>query len=127
MGQDGDDAIVPLFVRPASPGRMKLGFNYPWSSDLYGAQIGPDPNVPLQQWLDERKLAYAGKEKTLPLPPLFKHVDRNLDHLKQMGFVVVRWYLLCNGFNYGLGGRNASWGPIRRKVSMPGNLNSIRF
>ena len=106
MGNNTDDDVVQFeFVIPASPGRMKLGFNYPWSYHLYGAQIGPNPWVSWQTWLDEQKLAYAGKEKQLPLPSLFKNIDRNLDHLAKMGFTVVRWFLLGNGFNYGLGGK----------------------
>jgi len=90
---------------------MTVGFNYAWAYETYGGQIGPNPNVPWELWLDQQKLALAGKEKQIPLPDLFKNIDRNLDHLSQMGITVVRWFLLCNGFNYGLGGAKRNLAP----------------
>jgi len=87
--------------RPAVPSSMRVGFNYPMSYNRFGADIGPNPHVGLPQWLAEQKLEQQGKERTLPLPPLFDHIDRNLENLLRMGIDIVRFFLLANGFVYG--------------------------
>ena len=80
---------------------MKAGFNYGWSHDRYGAQIGPNPWVSIEEWTVRGKLAAAGEVSRIPLPPLFDHIDANLWYLKAIGVSVVRWFMLGNGFNYG--------------------------
>jgi len=97
---------VPLST--GVPARIRVGFNYPWSHELYGAQIGPDPWVSPwdTEWPRQERLAASGKvgPPDIPLPPLFKQVERNLTSLKNMGIEVVRWFLLGNFFSYGVGG-----------------------
>ncbi|MBK8920258.1 MAG: hypothetical protein IPM81_01930 [Saprospirales bacterium] len=96
---------------------MQVGFNYPFSYNLYGYDIGPNPNVSHKQWLEERKLAETGNLKKIPLPPLFNHLDRNLRNLRKMKITIVR-FLLANGWNF-IGGL----GPIRRSfVPSPNKL-----
>src|SRR4029077_9925844 len=80
---------------------MKVGLNYAWSHDRYGAQIGPNPWVSNDEWRAQGKLASAGEVARIPLPPLFDHIDANLWYLKAIGVSVVRWFMLGNGFNYG--------------------------
>jgi len=80
---------------------MKAGFNYGWSHDRYGAQIGPNPWVSIEEWTVRGKLAAAGEVSRIPLPPLFDHIDANLWYLKAIGVSVVRWFMLGNGFNSG--------------------------
>jgi hypothetical protein len=91
---------------------MNVGFNYPMSFNRYGADIGPDPHVDLPRFLREQQLEQQGRVKSIPLPPLFTHIDRNLENLKRMGIDVVRFFLLGNGFNYGQG-------PTRRNTPSP--------
>jgi hypothetical protein len=80
---------------------MQIGFNYAWSHNRYGAQIGPDPYVEPDVWNAQAKLVASGDLSRVPLPPLFDHVDANLWYLRTIGVSVVRWFLLGNGFNYG--------------------------
>ena len=40
---------------------MKAGFNYAWSHDRYGAQIGPNPWVSIDEWTVQGNLAAAGE------------------------------------------------------------------
>jgi len=80
---------------------MKVGFNYAWSHDRYGSQIGPNPWVSNDERTVQGKLAAAGEVSRIPLPPLFDHIDANLWYLKAIGVSVVRWFMLGNGFNYG--------------------------
>jgi len=61
---------------------MKVGFNYAWSHDRYGSQIGPNPWVSNDEWTVQQKLAAAGEVLRIPLPPLFDHIDANLWYLK---------------------------------------------
>jgi hypothetical protein len=93
---------------------MMVGFNYPMSFNRYGADIGPNPFVPLAQFNAERALEAKGRASAaqIPLPPLFANLDRNLRNLKAMGIDVVRFFLLANGFVYG----NA---PIPRNTPSP--------
>lgn len=92
---------------------MQVGFNYPMSYNRFGADIGPNPHVGVKQWLAERKLAEQKKVSKIPLPPLFDHLDRNLQNLKKMKIEVVRFFLLANGFNY------YGTGPTRRNTPSP--------
>ena len=62
--------------QPAVPPRMKLGLNYPWSTNRF-VEIGP------------------GR-------PTGTQLARNLFNLFNMGIEVVRTWLLADGFNYGL-------------------------
>jgi hypothetical protein len=83
---------------------MMLGFNYPNSRDHFGYDLGPFPVVSRETWLAERTLALTGKAATIPLEQkgrLFEHLDRNLKNLHDMGFQVVRFFILGNGLNYG--------------------------
>jgi hypothetical protein len=87
--------------QPAVPSRMRVGFNYPWSYNRMGGDIGPNPHVSLQQWSDEQHLEEQGLERNIPLPPLFDHIDRNLANLAGMGIEVVRYWIMANGLVYG--------------------------
>jgi hypothetical protein len=78
-----------------------VGFNYPVSYNAFGSQIGPNLWVSRDTWSKYNRLEAAGELSSIPLPPLFDHVDRNLSNLKAMGIKVVRWFLLGNGNNYG--------------------------
>jgi hypothetical protein len=80
---------------------MQVGFNYAWSHNRDGAQIGPNPWASIDEWTAHAKLVAAGGVSRIPLPPLFDHIDANLWYLKAIGVSVVRWFLLGNGFNYG--------------------------
>lgn len=80
---------------------MRVGFNYPTSYNRFGSDFGPNIWVPEDVWNRQNALEAAGKVAEIPLPPLFDHVDRNLDALKKMGISVVRWFLLGNGNSYG--------------------------
>lgn len=79
---------------------MKVGFNYPMSFNRFGADIGPNPHCSLRQWVTEQSLVAKGTIGSVPLPPLFENLDRNLANLKRMGIYVVRFFLLANGFNW---------------------------
>src|SRR5260370_38637891 len=95
---------------------MGGGFNYPWSYNREGGDIGPNPYVNAKLWQSEQTLAQNGKLAAIPLPPLFDHLDRNLLNLKALGISVVRFFLLSNGFNY------AGVGPNRRGRPSPNPL-----
>lgn len=93
---------------------MKVGFNYPFSYNRFGSEIGPDIWVDNAEWGRRNALESAGKAASIPLPPLFDHIDRNLANLKGMGITVVRWFLLGHGNNYG-----PSPIPFPRSVRLP--------
>jgi hypothetical protein len=77
-----------------------LGYNC-WSRQTFGVQIGPNLWLPAEVFNKYELLEKAGSLSSIPLPPLFDHVDRNLANLRHMGIKVVRWFLLGNGNNYG--------------------------
>lgn len=61
---------------------MIIGYNYPWAFNKYGLYFGPHAGEPwMDRWLD----FYA----------------QNLLEARDLGFEVVRIFLLCNGQNYG--------------------------
>jgi hypothetical protein len=72
---------------------MEVGYNYPWASNKFGSWIGP------QGRQDHWPRDYAQQWKDLPFRDSIK---RNLKILHDHGISVVRWFLLGNGFNYGL-------------------------
>ena len=77
---------------------MQVGFNYPFSSNRFGSEIGPNIWVSPEVWANnDREAKGNGGHR---LPPLHAHVDRNLALLKTMGIGVVRWFLLGNGNSY---------------------------
>lgn len=80
---------------------MIVGFNYPYSRNTFGSQIGPNVWVEPDVWSKYNLFEKAGDLSSIPLPPLFCNIDRNLANLKRMGMGVVRWFLLGNGNNYG--------------------------
>jgi hypothetical protein len=80
---------------------MRLGFNYPWARHEFSANFGPYFWVDDAEWNKNNVLEASDQLPLIPLPPLFKHVDRNLANLKKMGFSVIRWFLLGNGQSYG--------------------------
>lgn len=80
---------------------MRVGFNYPNSYNRFSADFGPNIWVPAEVWKEQNVLEATGKVDQIPLPPLFDHVDRNLEILKKMGISVVRWFILGNGHTYG--------------------------
>jgi hypothetical protein len=92
---------------------MRLGFNYPWSLNRYGADIGPNPHVDLKQWQAEEALAKQNQLAAIPLPPLFVQLDRNLHNLRAMEISIVRFFLIGNGFNY------VGFGPTWRGRASP--------
>lgn len=120
MAHEGDPQTserVPIST--GVPAKMAVGFNYPWSHELYGRQIGPDPGAfeskdggPdwFAQFQEQQKLVDAGryKEPDVPLPALFRQLKRNLTRLKTMGFRVVRFFLLGNFYSYGFVGKKRS-------------------
>src|SRR5581483_3395327 len=80
---------------------MRLGFNYAWSGNRYGSDFGPNFNCDATTWQTNNQLEASGNLAAIPLPKLFDNVDQNLADLKQLGFSVVRWFILCNGNSYG--------------------------
>jgi hypothetical protein len=109
MAGEGDTPQgTPPPVSTGVPAKMKVGFNYPWAYESYGAQIGPDPWVSPwdTEWPRQEALAALGKvgPPDIPMPALFTNVERNLRSLKTMGVQCVRWFLLGNFFSYGVGG-----------------------
>jgi hypothetical protein len=95
---------------------MQVGLNYPWSYNRFGADLGPNPFVPVKQWREEAQLADQGKASRVPLPPLFDHLDRNLQNLKNMKIEVVRFFILANGFTL------RGTGPTPRHTPSPSPL-----
>ncbi len=83
------------------PKKVRVGFNYPWSYNHCGADIGPNIYTNAERWKAEQKLEEEGKVSSIPLTDLFNHIDRNLRNLKRMGIEVVRFWLLANGYVYG--------------------------
>jgi len=87
---------------------MKVGFNYPWSHNLYGQNFGPvffpPPLEGLPMW-----------KTTLP---------SQLIEFKAMGISVIRWFILMNGLNYGYISVDGS-GRVQT-IELPVN-NSIGF
>ena len=95
---------------------MIVGLNYPYSKDLAGSQIGPNPNV--GDWKiflhDQSLVAKGDVDHTAPRDIFSPNgtaetLTQNLKHLGNMKIGVVRWFLLANGFNYGRA--PAPWGP----------------
>jgi hypothetical protein len=82
-------------------GAMRVGFNYPWSFDKYGLQIGPFTASGDPPWDAERDPILGKPVPKFKLPPLFDNVARNLRELSAMGITIVRWFLVANGVNYG--------------------------
>jgi hypothetical protein len=80
---------------------MKIGFNYAFSYNRFGSEIGPNMWVSDKEWDDQNQKVALGKVAEIPMPPLFDFIDRNLANLKGMGISVVRWFLLGHGNNYG--------------------------
>src|SRR6266852_4002689 len=103
------------------PRRMRVGFNYPWSYHRFGIDLGPNVEVDSTRWVRERSLAAHGKAGAIPLAPLnlFTHLERNLVNLKHLGIDIVRYWILCNGFNY------YGSGPIKRNTPSP--IPLLRF
>ncbi len=81
---------------------MRIGFNYPHSYNRFGSDFGPNIWVSDLDWDKYNALEASGNLASIPLPPLFDHVDRNLANLQKMGFSVIRWFVLGNGNAYGL-------------------------
>jgi hypothetical protein len=72
---------------------MDVGYNYPGPSNKFGNWLGPFDRQ--DRWPSN----YAQLWKDLPFKSA---IQSNLGILKQHGIKVVRWFLLGNGFNYGL-------------------------
>jgi hypothetical protein len=72
---------------------FQVGYNYPWPSNIVGRWLGPGDRQ--DKWPPD----YATRWKDLPFK---KEIATNLDTLRRHGVEVVRWFLLANGFNYGL-------------------------
>jgi hypothetical protein len=72
---------------------MRVGFNYPWPSNKVGLWIGP------QDRQDKWPKNYETLWKDLPFK---EQIAANLKILKDSGVEVVRWFIMGNGFNYGL-------------------------
>jgi hypothetical protein len=72
-----DAAVAPgAMVCVRSP-TMKLGLNYPWFS--YAHDFGGRTSRP-----------WSGA------------IDADIRHFQDLGLEVVRWFVLCNGYNYGI-------------------------
>jgi hypothetical protein len=72
---------------------MKVGFNYPQPSNKFGLWLGPEGRQ--DGWPSDYRQRWKGLR--------FKdQIRANLVQLKAAGVSVVRWFLLGNGFNYGL-------------------------
>jgi hypothetical protein len=97
---------------------MKVGFNYPWSFDKYGLQIGPFTASGDPSWDADRDPILKKPVPQFKLPPLFTNVRRNLQELSAMGVSVVRWFLIANGVNYGRA-------PVRRTVTEGSTTNTV--
>jgi len=97
---------------------MKVGFNYPWSFDKYGLQIGPFTAPGDPAWDADRDPILGKPLPKFKLPPLFANVARNLQELSAMGIGVVRWFLIANGVNYGRA-------PQRRVVTEDGIKKTV--
>ena len=80
---------------------MRVGFNYPWSFDKYGLQIGPYTASGDPAWDADRDPILGKPIPKFKLPPLFDNLSGNLQDLSAMGISVVRWFLVANGVNYG--------------------------
>jgi len=64
---------------------MRLGINYPWKN--YGWDFGPYP------WAKGGKKAKEWRDV----------IDQDLAAFKRCGVTIVRWFVLCEGFNCGSG------------------------
>lgn len=72
---------------------MIVGYNYAWASNKFGIWLGPRDRQDL--WPKD----YATRWKDLEFK---KQMSDNLKILRDNGVQVVRWFLLGNGYNYGL-------------------------
>jgi hypothetical protein len=69
---------------------MKIGINYPWED--YGWDFGDPP----EEWVPASSRAAWRQEKR-------QRMGETLAELAQLGLASVRWFLLGDGTNYGLG------------------------
>lgn len=97
---------------------MRVGFNYPWSFNKYGLQIGPYTASGDAAWDADRDAVLGKPLPKFKLPPLFDNLTRNLQELSAMGISVVRWFLISNGVNYGRA-------PVRQVVKEDGTLKTV--
>ena len=65
---------------------MKVGVNYPWFD--YGWDFGVAPP------------SWRGSSTS---PRWFANIDQDLQHLRNLGISVVRWFVLADGLTYGTG------------------------
>jgi hypothetical protein len=72
---------------------MEVGYNYLQPSNKFGLWLGPEGRQ------DKWPADYAQRWKDLRFK---KEVAANLATLRDNGIRVVRWFLLGNGFNYGM-------------------------
>jgi hypothetical protein len=72
---------------------MRVGYNYPCPSNLFGNWIGPQNRQDL--WPKNYQTIW----KDLPFK---QKIAANLKTLKDNGIDIVRWFIMGNGFNYGL-------------------------
>ncbi|APR88535.1 hypothetical protein A7982_13884 [Minicystis rosea] len=86
---------------PATPGKMMVGFNYPWSYNRHSADFGPNPHMEAADIDREAELEQNGELDKIPAPAWADHIDRNLTALSGMGVKVIRWFILGNGLAYG--------------------------
>lgn len=97
----------------AANGKLTVGYNYPWPSNKFGVWIGP------QDRQDRWPSNYAQIWKDLPFK---KEITDNLKTLQDNGVEVIRWFLMGNGFNYGLpprvtyAGTRDSGGAVKKVV-----------
>ena len=66
--------------------RMQVGVNYPWLD--YGWDFGLGP----PEWRGNRTT-----------PRWYGEVNKQLEHLHDLGITVVRWFVLADGLTYGTG------------------------
>ena len=97
---------------------MRVGFNYPWSYDKYGLQIGPYTASGDAAWDADRDPMRGTPLPKFKLPPLFDNLSRNLQELAAIGISVVRWFLISNGVNYGRA-------PTRKVVKDGSSTNTV--
>jgi hypothetical protein len=90
---------------------MDVGYNYPGPSNKFGNWLGPADRQ--DHWPPD----YRQRWKDLPFR---KEIAANLATLKDSGVSVVRWFLLGNGFNYGIP-------PVKDVVRAPGISGSQVF
>jgi hypothetical protein len=99
-------------MKSSVKGTVEIGINYPWTQKYYGWNFG----LPPQSYKKETEI--LGKTVNW-----IDNLKDDLDEFKKFGISALRWFILADGFLYGVGADCPI--EIKKKWKFPVNLGNL--